>query len=123
MYGTLDRTKTFSSCLRKFLSKQIRIVRFLSLFLGIYVIIPYNILVLLLTAFSGVRHGPVYPVQRLPHRLGGRNSAVSVQSECRGDGGLYPCINQLKHNLSALHIESSSASRSSAEAGVGFQTR
>lgn len=52
MYGTLDRAKTFSSCLRKFLSKQIRIVRFLSLFLGIYVIMLYNIPVLLLTAFG-----------------------------------------------------------------------
>lgn len=52
MYGTLDRAKTFSSCLREFLSKQIRIVRFLSLFPGIYVIMLCNISVLLLTAFG-----------------------------------------------------------------------
>ena len=52
MYGTLDRAKTFSSCLRAFLSKQIRIVRFLSLFPGIYVIMLCNISVLLLTAFG-----------------------------------------------------------------------
>lgn len=123
MYGTLDRAKTFSSCLRAFLSKQIRIVRFLSLFLGIYVIMLCNISVLLLTAFSGVRHGPVHPVRRLPHRLGGRNSAVPVQSECRSDGSFYPCINQPKHGLYALHTESSSASCSSAKAGGGFQIR
>lgn len=90
MYGTLDRAKTFSSCLRAFLSKQIRIVRFLSLFLGIYVIMLCNISVLLLTAFGRLptAANAVCDGSRLVMNLGLFQDRSGLS---RGCGGVFAC--------------------------------